>query len=335
MSEHPTLTQAPDADPHQSGSATDRDRTAPGPDMIGPVAGPRGTASSPDISPDLTTPAAHFRGIIPSPDATTGSDGPAASIPPSTDSTRYVLGDEIARGGMGVVYLATDTILSREVAVKVLQTRFAPGSGTARRFADEARIAAQLQHPAIPPVHDLGILPDGRPFLAMKLIKGQTLEALLKARPDPSAERGRFVAVFEQICQALAYAHAHDVIHRDLKPANVMVGAFGEVQVMDWGLAKVLTNREDEQSAPDPDATTGGTDIISLRDTEGTLTQAGSILGTPAFMPPEQAVGAVGKINEQSDVFGLGAVLAVILTGRPPFMARPGRRRSSGRTRSG
>src|SRR5262249_51398767 len=151
----------------------------------------------------------------------------------------------------------TDTALGREVAVKVLQDRYAPDSGTARRFADEARIAAQLQHPAIPPIHDLGTLPDGRPFLAMKLIKGETLEDLLTSRPDPSADRRRFVAAFEKVCEALAYAHAHKVIHRDLKPANVMVGAFGEVQVMDWGIAKVLG--DSPGSAADPQATRGGT----------------------------------------------------------------------------
>src|SRR5262249_53194055 len=135
---------------------------------------------------------------------------------------------------------AIDASFGREVAVKVLQERFAPDSGTARRFADEARITGQLQHPNIPAVHDLGTLADGRPFLAMKLIKGDTLDALLKQRSDASADRGRVVAAFEQVCQAVAYAHAHGVIHRDLKPANVMVGSFGEVQVMDWGLAKVL-----------------------------------------------------------------------------------------------
>ena len=177
-----------------------------------------------------------------------------------------------------------------------------------------------MQHPAIPPVHDLGTLPDGRPFLAMKLIKGHTLDRLLEARPDPSADRGRFVAVFEQVCQALAYAHSHNVIHRDLKPANVMVGGFGEVQVMDWGLAKVLADRPAPRRRPGGD---GGArrGWSSLRDSDGSFTQAGSVLGTPAFMPPEQAVGAVGKVDARSDVFGLGAILAVILTGKPPFAA--------------
>ncbi len=131
-------------------------------------------------------------------------------------------------------------VFEREVAVKVLQERFGPTSGVGRRFADEAQITGHLQHPAIPPAYDISTLPDGRPFLAMKLIRGRTLDALLAERSDPTLDHGRFVAAFEQVCQAVAYAHAHKVIHRDLKPANVMVWGFGEVQVMDWGLSKVL-----------------------------------------------------------------------------------------------
>ena len=246
----------------------------------------------------------------------------APASPPQMNAGRYQMLAEIAHGGMGVIWLATDTTLSREVAVKVLQDNFAPDSGTARRFADEARITAQLQHPAIPPVHDYGKLPDDRPFLAMKLIKGRTLEELLRGRSDPAADRGRFVAVFEQVCQAVAYAHAHQVIHRDIKPSNVMVGSFGEVQVMDWGLAKVLTEREVPAVADtDQRETVGGTHIRGSdpQSSGGSYTQAGSILGTLAYMPPEQAAGEIGKVDQRSDVFGLGAMLTVILTGKPPY----------------
>src|SRR5215471_15397453 len=163
----------------------------------------------------------------------------------------YELMDEVGRGGMGVVYRARDTALSRDVAVKLLSDRFPAASPAARRFLSEARITGQLQHPGIPAVHQVGTLADGRPFLAMKLIKGSTLEALLRQRPDPATDRGRLLAAFEAVCQAVGYAHAHRVIHRDLKPANVMVGAFGEVQVMDWGLAKSLVSQERERPEPD------------------------------------------------------------------------------------
>src|SRR5262249_35072684 len=214
----------------------------------------------------------------------------------------YELLDEIGHGGMGVVYRARDAGLGRDGAVKVLAEKYAPDSGSARRFLAEARITGQLQHPGIPAVHQVGTLPGGRPFLAMKLIKGQTLDAQLHERP--AADRGRLVAVFEQVCQAVAYAHAHRVIHRDLKPAHVMVGAFGEVQVMDWGLAKVLlASRQRER--PEEDYETVGTEIDSAREA-GSETKAGSMMGTPAFMPPEQAGGEVNRIDERADVFGLG-----------------------------
>jgi eukaryotic-like serine/threonine-protein kinase len=262
-------------------------------------------------------PAAPLTASIADPATATGGDrpGPAAAAPPPAAAGRYVLGDEIARGGMGAVYRATDTAFGREVAVKVLLDRYAPASAAARRFRDEARITGQLQHPGVPPAFDLGALPDGRPFLAMKLIKGDTLDDLLKA----AADRGRLVAAFEQVCQAVAYAHAHGVVHRDLKPANVMVGAFGEVQVMDWGLAKVLADGPAGPPA-DPEATASGTEIRSPRDGDELLTQAGSVLGTPAYMPPEQALGAVHEVDTRSDAFGLGGILAAVLTGRPPFV---------------
>ncbi len=142
----------------------------------------------------------------------------------------FQLGAEIGVGGMGVVYLARDLAMDRDVAVKTLNDRHDANSAASQRFLVEAKITGQLAHPGIPAVHELGTLPDGRPFLAMKLVRGQTLRELLQGRSDPGQQRGRFIAIFEQICQALGYAHAHRVIHRDLKPGNVMVGAHGEVQ---------------------------------------------------------------------------------------------------------
>src|SRR6476659_5496553 len=179
-----------------------------------------------------------------SPNLQTTQDDCAAATTNSVGEPPQVLGfelfGEIGRGGMGVVYRARDLSLDRDVAVKLLKDGFAADSPLTRRFIDEARITAQLQHPSVPAVYRVGSLPDGRPFLAMKLIKGRTLAALLGERPDAAADRGRFVAAFEHVCQAVAYAHSLRVIHRDLKPSNVMVGKFGQVQVMDWGLAKVL-----------------------------------------------------------------------------------------------
>src|SRR5262249_26960694 len=147
------------------------------------------------------------------------------------------------RGGMGVVYQAHDGTLDRTLAVKVLLEGRRGRADLVRRFLEEAHVMGRLQHPGVPPIHDIGEMPDGRPYFAMKLIRGHTLADLLRGRPSPEHELPRFLAVFAQVCQTVAYAHSQGVIHRDLKPSNVMVGAFGEVQVMDWGLAKVLEGR--------------------------------------------------------------------------------------------
>jgi tRNA A-37 threonylcarbamoyl transferase component Bud32 len=222
----------------------------------------------------------------------------------------YEILGELGRGGMGVVYRARHLALDRPVAIKFLRPELARASA-ARRFREEARVTGQLAHPAIPPVHDFGELPDGRPFLVMKLIKGRTLADLLD---ENGRDRGALVAAFALVCQGVAYAHARGVIHRDLKPANLMVGAFGEVQVMDWGLAKVLgAPAHDSATEPADDAT----EIRTGR--AGEVTHAGSVMGTPAYMSPEQAGGEVDKIDARSDVFGLGAILCAILTGGPPY----------------
>jgi serine/threonine protein kinase len=153
---------------------------------------------------------------------------------------RYHVVGEVARGGMGVVLRVADTTLDRPLAVKLLLPGATKQPGAEDRFLLEARITGGLQHPNIPPVHEVGRLADGRPFFSMKLIQGRTFAALLRERPSPRAELPRFLGIFQQVCQGVAFAHAQGVIHRDLKPLNVMVGAFGEVQVMDWGLAKRL-----------------------------------------------------------------------------------------------
>src|SRR5262245_35140026 len=221
------------------------------------------------LAPTGPGPTEAFSPAAPSPETVTFSPPDSRSeegtVPAPPRVPGYEVLGELGRGGMGVVYRAGDTALARDVAVKVLQDRFAPDSASARRFVEEARITAQLQHPGIPAVHQVGSLPDGRPFLVMKLIKGRTLDDLLKEVTDPAADRGRFLAVFEQIAQAVGYAHSRGVMHRDLKPANVMVGAFGEVQVMDWGLAKVLGDGK-QSPPPCPGAETLGTEIRSLRD---------------------------------------------------------------------
>ena len=210
----------------------------------------------------------------------------------------YKLQGQLGHGGMGVVYRAHDVSLNRDVAVKILHDKYAPSSNAARRFLQEARITGQLQHPGIPPVHQVGTLSDGRPFIAMKLIKGRTLADILSDRQMVTS-RGELVAAFEQVCQAVAYAHNHGVIHRDLKPQNIMVGAFGEVQVMDWGLAKFLT----ETRAESAETTSSSTFYDPRDDTdEDSKTRAGSFLGTPAYMAPEQAIGAIDQIDQRSDV---------------------------------
>lgn len=269
------------------------------------------------------------------------SVGPAANPTPAANSLPivpgYVLNQELARGGMGVVFTARDKVLNREVAVKTLLPAATINPVAFRRFVTEARITARLSHPGIPPVYALGALPDGRPFLAMKLIRGRTLGAVLAARQSRAAateEDGELTAlhapgllhIFEQICQAVGYAHSQDVIHRDLKPANVMLGSFGEVLVMDWGLARETgrgngTGQHSPLNSPDSEeAGSEDTGIHALDDTE--QSRIGEALGTPAFMPPEQACGEWDKVDARADVFALGGILCVILTGLPPYTGR-------------
>jgi serine/threonine-protein kinase len=221
---------------------------------------------------------------------------------------------------MGEVYRGRDLELGRELAVKVLRAGHGGRPELERRFLEEAQVCSQLQHPGVVPVHAIGRLADGRPFFTMKLVQGRTLAELLAGRNDPSEDLARFLGVFEQVCQAVAYAHSRGVLHRDLKPANVMVGEFGEVQVMDWGLAKVLQPASPVAFAPGEVSPVAFAprDLGALtRPRSPGLTESGAVLGTPAYMAPEQARGEV--VDERADVFGLGAILCEVLTGRPPY----------------
>jgi serine/threonine-protein kinase len=241
-------------------------------------------------------------------------------------SVRYRIDGEIARGGMGEVLKGHDPDLGRDVAVKVLRNDLRDRPEMVRRFVEEAQIGGQLQHPGIVPVYELGTFADRRPFFSMKLVKGQTLGALLAGRASPADGLPRLLGVFEQVAQTVAYAHARGVIHRDLKPSNVMVGSFGEVQVMDWGLAKVLPKGGVADDAAAGKVSDQETIIAMARsggDSDVELSHAGSIImGTPSYMAPEQARGEVEAVDERADVFALGSILAEALTGSPAFTGR-------------
>jgi serine/threonine protein kinase len=244
----------------------------------------------------------------------------AGSREPDLDGTKYRLVSELGRGGMGDVWLAVDTALGREIALKVSRVVDRTGE-LAARLRREARVVARLEHPAIVPVHDVGTLPDGRVFYAMKVVRGKPLDAWLE---ETSRPRGEVLRLFAAMADAIAFAHARGVIHRDLKPQNVMVGAFGEVLVMDWGLAKNLGAPVDA-SAPDlrldDEADAGELAVADTRpaDGGGGATLEGAVLGTPGFMAPEQARGEVSRLDARTDVFALGAILYTVLAGREPF----------------
>ena len=216
---------------------------------------------------------------------------------PDLSGTKYRLLEPIARGGMGTVYRAEDIELHREVALKVLNSPEL-SEEAARRMMAEARIIARLEHPGIVPVHDVGVLPDGRVFYAMKLVRGRRLDQHLEPA-TPLADRLR---LFVKLCEAVAFAHSQGVIHRDLKPDNVMVGAFGEVLVMDWGVAKWI--------GEPPAVSAAGT-----AQPAGSGTLHGTVLGTPGYMAPEQARGEIEQVDQRSDVYALGAILVFLLGG--------------------
>jgi serine/threonine protein kinase len=257
----------------------------------------------------------------------------AAADAPDLAGTRYALEERIGQGGMGSVYRARDLVLDRDVALKVLDLPGGPQADLRARMIREAQILARLEHPAIVPVHDVGALADGRMFVVMKLVRGESLAARLARSQDLAAELRSFL----RICEAVAFAHAHGVIHRDLKPENVMVGSFGEVLVMDWGVAKILAEAEEttaHDSVPATSASSSGRrggaqgpPAVATRVAPGG-TDPGTVLGTPGYMAPEQAEGRVAETDARADVYALGAILYYLLTrkvpDRPPVPPRRG-----------
>jgi serine/threonine-protein kinase len=208
--------------------------------------------------------------------------------------SRYEVLGELARGETGFLVEGRDRNLGRRVALKILRSERAGDDDAVEGFLEEAQIEGQLQHPGVLPIYGLGLTDDGRPYIAMKLVRGETLASMLDARVDPVRDQRRLVGVFEQVCQTVSYAHAVGVIHRDLKPSNIMVGRYGEVHVVDWGLARIL----------------GESDARAVASSSS----------APSYTAPELARGQIDKVDERADVFALGATLCEILTGEPPFI---------------
>ncbi|MBI5868839.1 MAG: serine/threonine protein kinase [candidate division Zixibacteria bacterium] len=228
---------------------------------------------------------------------------------PDLAGTQFELIREIAVGGMGTVYLVRDRELERPVALKVLSVPDGLGALTAR-IIREAKTVAQLEHPGIVPVHAVGRLPDGRVYYAMKFVEGKTLDEFRRTQDSLSV----LLRIFEKICETVQFAHSRGVLHRDLKPSNIMVGPFGEVLVMDWGIATRVT-----ESAQSPVREADVRKVPSDSGEKLVHTAHGTVLGTPAYMSPEQAQGRIDDLDCRTDVYGLGAILYFLLTGKEPY----------------
>ena len=253
---------------------------------------------------------------------------------------RYRLEGELARGGQGAIVHVWDEDLRRNLAMKVLLGRAEPvhtgktppvDARSLGRFLEEAQLTSQLDHPGIVPVHELGLDAQGRVYFTMKLVRGEDLRAVferVRAQRD-GWTRTRALGVLLKACEATAYAHAKGVIHRDLKPGNVMVGAFGEVYVMDWGLARIegRTDERDLRLRSEPEPLAEPLESAPAADAP-VVTLDGEVVGTPAYMPPEQALGAQSEVGPHSDVYALGAMLYHLLAGHAPY-AEPGARFSN------
>ncbi len=245
---------------------------------------------------------------------------------------RYPVTGDLGAGGMGQVLQVRDDHLGREMAAKVIRVAHGGqvGQQQLEKFVLEAQLTGQLEHPNIIPVHELGQDAAGRLYFTMKRVQGQDLQDLLVALADeagqPSSTLPQLLQIFLKICDAISFAHSRGVIHRDLKPANIMVGQFGEVQVMDWGLAKVIASDTEKPLTRSPAFRVSSSElpVVAGGDSEPMMTAEGTIAGTPAYMPPEQAEGQIARLDQRSDIYSLGAILYQILTLRPPFLGSSG-----------
>ncbi len=255
-------------------------------------------------------------------DQKTGHPHQISTLTANDLAGRYELLSELGEGGMGNVTRARDSAIGRELAIKVLKKKHHRRTEVVQRFIEEAQIAGQLEHPGIVPIYEMGRCQDDRPFFTMKLVNGQTFDQHLQSARQEPGQRQELLSIFLKVCHAIAFAHNKGVVHRDLKPVNIMIGEFGEVQVMDWGLAKLVSIQvsEDISDEPESSSATGKGLVSTLRDgPEAMVSIDGAVLGTPSYMPPEQAQGNISLVGKSSDVFALGAILLEILTGQPPY----------------
>jgi serine/threonine protein kinase len=226
---------------------------------------------------------------------------------PDFAGTRYRAVRLLGHGGMGSVWLAEDSVLHRTVALKVLSAESSSADLVAR-LMQEALVLARLEHPGIVPVHDAGTLPDGRTFYCMKYVEGQTLDQHIAQLPL----RQR-LQLLQRIAEPLAFSHARGIIHRDLKPSNIMVGAFGEVLIMDWGLAKVMGSAQADKAMAQVENQMATRPADPQETSVSAITAHGTVLGTPGYMAPEQERGEIHLIDQRTDVFGLGSILQFML----------------------
>jgi serine/threonine-protein kinase len=258
------------------------------------------------------------------------SEDPETQPPPAHRfDDRFERLGEVSQGGIGCIDAALDPVIGRRVAIKTLRSEVKSEALIAAKFADEAQITGQLEHPNIVPIYDL-CEDDAGPFIVMKLIRGKSLSELvdeIRQSPGRPEQLQRFVQTLLKLCDALSFAHSRGVIHCDVKPANVMVGDYGQVYMMDWGIALPLSSRDQSQGATLPSsqparsirALLDENDRNSLvRITPGADGDSTHIRGTPAYMAPEQLHRRTDQIDERTDVFGLGGILCEILTGEPP-----------------